>query len=90
MNNCKHDIQTIPGWSGYYHEVSQRSEAVLHSVHYLLATIQLPTLLDTVHEVLRQVKVKADALKVESSDCAIYAKGSEIIRNSSDNSLKKM
>ena len=46
------DEQTIPGWTGFYHEVTNASEELLHTIHYLPAINASPTKFDTIQEIL--------------------------------------
>ena len=85
---CSEDYekQVVPSWTGFYFEVISRSDDVKpHTVFYLPAINQSPTKLDTVQEVLLQVKEKSEALLLPSADLvldhAIYAKALDVLTN---------
>ena len=77
--------QSVPSWTGFFNEVSNTNSEKLHSIHYLPAIDQSPTRFDTVQEVLRQVKAKAEALGLMHTDLvldhAIYTKALEVLSN---------
>ena len=84
--------QVIPGWKGFYQEVTDSQNKPLHEVFYLPAINQSPTKFDTVQEMLKQVKEKASALGLTETDLvldhAIYAKALEVLHNPSNLTLK--
>ena len=89
-----YDKQIVPNWTGFYFEVIQRSDDVKpHTVCYLPAINQTPTRLDTVQEVLLQVKEKSEALLLPSADLvldhAIYSKALDVLTNPQHDDLRK-
>ena len=85
------DGQRIPSWTGFHHEVSEEDTVLTHHVHYLPAIDQSPTKLDTVQEILVQVKSKAEAIGFTCTDLvldhAIYAKALEVMYSPSNADL---
>ncbi|MEM7298199.1 MAG: hypothetical protein AAF391_08040, partial [Bacteroidota bacterium] len=75
--------QHVPSWTGFFSEVENEEQKQIHKVHYLPAINQSPTKLDTVQEVLKQVKAKAEAIGLQHADLvldhAIYSKASEVL-----------
>ena len=63
-----------------------------HRVSFLPAINQSPTELDTVHEVLQQVKRKTEILNVQSADLvrdhAIFTKALDILNDPANEDLK--
>ena len=83
--NTDNEEQTIPGWTGFYHEETNASDEPIHDIHYLPAINSSPTKYDTVQEILTQVKAKAEALGLTCTnlvpDHGIYAKALEVLQN---------
>ena len=83
--------QTVPGWSGF-HSKTMDDNFETHRVSFLPAINQSPTELDTVHEVLQQVKRKTEILNVQSADLvldhAIFIKALDILNNPANEDLK--
>ena len=46
--NADNEKQTILGWAGFHHEVTNASEEPIHDIHYLPEVNSLPTKYDTV------------------------------------------
>ena len=91
--NTDNEEQTIPGWTGFYHEVTNASEKPIHDIHYLPAINSSPTKYDTVKEILTQVKANAEALGVTGTDLVLdhakYAKALQVLQNPNNVDLKK-
>ena len=49
--NTDSEKQDIPGWTGFYHEVTNASEEPIHEIHYLPQINSLPAKYDTVQEI---------------------------------------
>ena len=83
--------QTIPGWSRF-HSKTMDDNFETHRVSFLPAINQSPTELDTVHEVLQQVKRKTEILNVQSADLvldhAIFTKALNILNEPTNEDLK--
>ena len=83
--------QTVPGWSGF-HSKTMDDDFETHRVSFLPAINQSPTELDTVHEVLQQVKRKTEILNVQSADLvldhAIFTKALDILNDPANEDLK--
>ena len=75
--------QQLPGWSGFHSLSSPKEESGIHTITYLPAINKSPTKLDTVQEVLFQVREKSETLGLKSADLvldhAIYSKALEIL-----------
>lgn len=91
FENARRGNQTLPGWKGFFHLVTEPS-AETHTIGYLPPIDKSPTHLDTVQEVLIQCKEKAQALDLLETDLvldhAIYAKAIEIIMDENNEHLK--
>ena len=85
------NTQEVPSWTGFYHEVMTKNDDHPHSIHYLPSINQSPTKMDTVQEIIFQVKAKSEALGLQSADLvfdhAIYAKALEILCNPANKHL---
>ena len=88
---CSNDDQLIPGWKGFFHQVTEKPDDT-HVVGYLPTIPKSPTSMDTVQEVLRLCKVKAESLNLKETDLvldhAIYSKAVEIIMMTRNADLK--
>ena len=76
--------QLIPGWTGFHHEVTNTDTPTMTSNIYYLPTInKSPTKMDTVQEILFQVKAKSEALNLTAADLvldhAIFCKALDIM-----------
>ena len=80
-----------PGWSGF-HSKTMDDNFEMQRVSFLPAINQSPTELDTVHEVLQQVKRKTEILTVQSAglvlDHAIFTKALNILNDITNEDLK--
>ena len=85
--------QIVPGWSGFNSETIDDSFKA-HKVSFLPAINQSPTKMDTVHEVLKQVKRKSELLNVQSADLvldhAIFTKAFDILNDPANADLKSV
>ena len=86
MLSRQEDNQVIPGWKGFFYEVTRETHiADTHIVGYLPTICQSPTKMDIVLEKLRQCKQKAEVLNLSKMDLilyhAIYAKAVELVMN---------
>ena len=60
MTETDNSNQNVPGWTGFYHKVmGEHLPDTISEVYYLPSINQSPTKMDTVQEVLLQVKAKA-------------------------------
>ena len=81
------DEQKVPAWTGFYHQMltPAHDDNHLSKTFYLPSIAQPPTKINTVQEVLCQVKEKAEALKNKEADFVldhvIYCKALEVIMN---------
>ena len=77
--------QTVPGWTGFFAATSDRSEDV-SNVTFLLSINQLPTKLSGIVEIVKQLKLKSQALSLKEvdlvADHAIFSKLLEVITGS--------
>ena len=77
--------QKVPGWTGFHNEVTNTIDPGLHFVDYLPAIDGSPTKMETVQEILMQIKMKSEKLGLSCADAvfdhAIYAKALEVITN---------
>ena len=91
MNEGK---EMIPNWTGFHYEVTSKLNDDIDEVFYLPAINQSPTKLETVQEVLYQVKSKSQAIGLQCSnlvlDHAIYSKALEILQNPNYIDLKQL
>ena len=91
ISSIAYDEQQVAGWSGFHYQSTARNESVPHTISYLPAINKSPTKMDTVLEVLQQVKVKSEALGLKYADLvmdhAIYSKALEILTNPIHNDL---
>ena len=82
----------VPNWTGYNCLIAEKS-ASYHQVAYLPAIDKSPAKLETVAELLRQTKAKAEALGLSETDVvadqAIYAKAVEVLMMPQYEALKK-
>ena len=85
--------QKVPGWTGFHNEVTNTIDPGLHSVYYLPAIDGSPTKMETVQEILMQIKMKSEKLGLSCDDAffdhAIYAKALEVITNPINEELQK-
>ena len=64
--------QTVPGWKGFYHlELKTNAASPTNKVFYLPSIDKSPTKINTVYEVLLQVKAKAEALRNTEADLVL-------------------
>lgn len=88
---CCNNTQVIPGWKGFFYNVAEKVENT-HVVGYLPTIPKSPTSMDTVQEVLRLCKEKAESLNLTETDLvldhAIYSKAVEIIMLSRNADLR--
>ena len=84
--------QHVPSWTGYFSEVTNEEKSQVHNVHFLPAINQSPTKFDTVQEVLKQVKAKAETIGLKHADLvldhAIYSKALEVLANPNNRHLQ--
>ena len=84
--------QIFPSWKGFFYEVEKEC-GDRHTVAYLPTTNKSPTKMDTVQEILFQVKEKAEALNHKETDLvldhAIYCKAVEIVMQERNEKLRK-
>ena len=85
--------QTVPGWKGFYHlELKTNAASPTNNVFYLPSIDKSPTKINTVYEVLLQVKAKAEALRNTEADLvldhAIYCKALLILMEPKNMQLK--
>ena len=69
--------QTVPGWTRFFASTSDRSEDV-NNITFLPSINQAPTKLSTIVEIVKQVKLKSQALSLKEvdlvADHAIFSK----------------
>ena len=80
---CSQEMeQVIPGWKGFFYEIAEET-GDKYIVGYLPTIRKSPTKNDTVQEILRLCKEKAESLNLTETDLvldhAIYSKAVEII-----------
>ena len=85
--------QTVPGWKGFYHlELKTNAVSPTNNVFYLPSIDKSTTKINTVYEVLLQVKAKAEALRNTEADLvldhAIYCKALLILMKPKNIQLK--
>jgi hypothetical protein len=72
------NAQTVPSWTGFNYMIDINIQRPVHIISYLPAIDQSPTKMETVFEVLKQSKSKAETLGLRETDVvfdqAIYAK----------------
>lgn len=91
---CVEDLkdQLVPSWTGFNNEISIEENNQLHDIHYLPTIDQSPTKVETVHEILLQVKAKSENLGLRYADLvldhAIYCKALEVLSNPEKADLK--
>ena len=82
----------LPGWTGF-HNLTKPDNKEPHSVHYLPSIDKPPTEMSTIQEILKQIKVKSEAIGLESADAvfdhAIYAKALEVILNPKNSEMNE-
>ena len=83
MTETDNSNQNVAGWRGFYHKVMEEHlPDTISEVYYLPSINQSPTKMETVQEVLLQVKAKAEALDLTKVDLvldhAIYCKPVEV------------
>ena len=83
MTETDNPNQNVAGWRGFYHKVMEEHlPDTISEVYYLPSINQSPTKMETVQEVLLQVKAKAEALDLTKVDLvldhAIYCKALEV------------
>ena len=84
--------QIFPSWKSFFYEVEKEC-GDRHTVAYLPTINKSPTKMDTVQEILFQVKEKAEALNLKETDLvldhAIYCKAVEIVMQERNEKLRK-
>ena len=84
-NEGRANEQIIPGWTGFNHEITDIADDIIHTVTYLPTIPKSPTKLETIQEILIQIKLKSEKLGLTCADAvfdhAIYSKCLEIVMN---------
>ena len=103
-DSCKTDFlsillravdKTVPDWTSFNYLTNQSDDSKqVHKIYYLPAINASPTENDTVFELLKQSKCKAEELGLDENDIvldqAIYAKATEILSNPVNSELRKI
>ena len=75
-NEKRADEQTSSGGTGFYNEISETTDENPHEVHYLPMIERSPTIMETIQEILVQIKLKSENIGLSCADAvfdhAIY------------------
>ena len=70
--------QIIPGWTGFNHEITDIADDNIHTVTYLPTIPKSPTKVETIQEILIQIKLKSEKLGLT---CVRPCNLLEVLRN---------
>ena len=92
-NEKRADQQTIPGWTGFYREISDTTDENPYEVHYLPTIERSTTKMEKHQEILVQIKLKSENIGLSSADAvfdhAIYSKCLEVVMDPKNFELQK-
>lgn len=85
-------MNPLPGWTGFHNLSSSDDNNPCHAVFYLPAIDKSPTEMSTIQEVLKQIKLKSEAMGLDCADAvfdhAIYSKALEVVTDPKNKNFK--